>query len=109
MGKKLPTTPRSRARAAIRQLFLRSRERAACLKAAKNRCSKCGVKSSKKIGAEVKVHVHHKNGIKIWEEVLDLIFREILCAPELMTVLCVACHEELHHPKSEPEVDKNGQ
>jgi hypothetical protein len=34
MGKKLPYTPRSKVRAALRQLWLRSRERAAALKAA---------------------------------------------------------------------------
>ena len=97
MGKKLPTTPRSRVRAALRQLFLRSRERAACLKAAGNRCARCGVKASVAKGREVKVHVHHKNGIAVWDEVINLVFREILCDPKLMETLCVSCHEALHH------------
>ena len=100
MGKKLPTTPRSRARAAIRQLWLRSRERAAALKQAEYKCQLCGIKQSTAKGKEVKLEVHHNNGITNWEHVLDSIYRHILCDPEHLTVLCKACHEEEHKEKN---------
>jgi predicted HNH restriction endonuclease len=92
MGKRLPGTPRSRVRSAIRQLFLRSRERAACLKAAGYTCAACGVKQSKAKGREVAVEVHHRDGIGNWEKVIDLIFEEILCSPDRLEVLCKECH-----------------
>jgi predicted HNH restriction endonuclease len=82
MGKKLPTTPRSRVRAALRQLFLRSRERAACLKAAGYKCAHCGVKQSTAKGKVQKIQCHHMFGIGNWEKVIDEIFSEILCAPQ---------------------------
>jgi len=104
VGKKLPTTPRSRVRQALRQLWLRSRERAACLKAHKHCCARCGVKASVAKGKEVKLQVHHKNGIGNWEAVIDSIFEQILCAPELQIPLCLACHLEEHEKeKHEPQ------
>jgi predicted HNH restriction endonuclease len=97
MGKKLPYTPRSRIRAALRQLFLRSRERAACLKAAGNRCAECGKKASKARGREVKVQVHHCKGVmRGWESLIDSIYDELLCSPDLMVVLCKECHKMEH-------------
>jgi predicted HNH restriction endonuclease len=98
MGKKLLTTPRSRVRSAVRQLFLRSRERAACLKRDRNSCQSCGVKASVAKGREQKVQVHHiqAGGIGNWEAVIDMIFAEILCNPDFMTTLCPDCHEKIH-------------
>jgi hypothetical protein len=93
LGKRLLTTPRSRVRAAIRQLFLRSRERAACMKAAQYTCADCGVKQSKAKGREVAVECHHRDGIGNWEKVIDLIFDEILCSPDRLEVLCKECHK----------------
>ncbi len=95
MGKRLPNTPRSKVRAAIRQLWLRSRERAAALKAAKYCCDKCGVKQSKAKGKEQKIEVHHCDSIS-WESVIDAIFREILCGSEHLRVLCPDCHKKEH-------------
>ena len=95
MPKKLLTTPRSRVRSAIRQLWLRSRERAAALKAQGYCCQSCGAKQSKAKGKEVFVEVHHKNGIGNWDKVIDLIFEQILCPPELLEVLCPDCHDEI--------------
>jgi hypothetical protein len=103
MGKKLPTTPRSRVRSALRQVFLRSRERAAALKRTKNACERCGIKASVAKGREVKLHVHHAGRIANWDKVIDLVFEELLCDPSKLTVLCVACHEKEHAPKGEPE------
>ena len=102
MGKKLPYTPRSRIRAALRQLFLRSRERAACLKKAGNRCAECGVKASKAKGREVKIEVHHCQGIGNWELIIDMIREELLCSPDLLIALCKK-HHNIEHPKTEKE------
>jgi 5-methylcytosine-specific restriction endonuclease McrA len=93
MGKKLPNTPRSKVRSAIRQLFLRSRERATAIKRDKYTCVACGKKQSKAKGKEQKVEVHHIHGIGNWEQVIDLIFTEILCNPEKLQTLCPDCHE----------------
>lgn len=102
MGKKLPTTPRSRVRAALRQVWLRSRERAAALKAAGHRCSRCNVKASVAKGREVKVQVHHRRGICNWEAVIDAVYREILCDPANLEVMCVACHAKEHQCAEDP-------
>jgi predicted HNH restriction endonuclease len=96
MGKRLPTTPRSKVRQAIRQLWLRSRERATALKNAKYTCSVCGVKQSKAKGKEQKIEVHHREGIDNWDMIIDLIISKILCTPEDYDVVCPACHEKKH-------------
>jgi len=96
MGKKKPTTPRSKVRAALRHLYLHSRERAAALKRDKYTCVDCGKKQSKAKGKEFKVEVHHKKGITNWEKVIDLIYKEILCEPKKLEVLCKRCHNIRH-------------
>ena len=96
MGKKLPTTPRSRVRAALRQCWLRSRERAACLKAAGHKCERCGVKASVAKGREQKLEVHHREGVLNWSEVLDAVYKYLLVAPEKMECLCPDCHSKEH-------------
>ena len=96
-SRKLPTTPRSRVRAALRQLYLRSRERAARLKLAGNCCERCKVKASKAKGREVSVQVHHTSGhIGNWEQVIDLVYQELLVDPSLLEVVCVDCHKAEH-------------
>jgi len=97
MGKKLPTTPRSRVRAALRQLWLRSRERASAVKREHNTCQRCSKKGSVAKGKEVKINVHHTKGICNWDAVIDHIFKEILCNPAALEVLCVECHDKEHH------------
>ena len=92
MGRKLEHTPTSRIRASVRQLWLRSRERAAALKAADYTCQECGLRQSKARGREVKINVHHIDGIKGWEKVFAVIRAEILCPPDRLRVLCEACH-----------------
>lgn len=96
MGRKLPATPRSRVRSALRQLWLRSRERAAALKAAQYTCA-CGKKQSKAKGREIAVTVHHKDGVGNWEEVINAVYRELLCDPSHLDVKCLDCHERIHH------------
>lgn len=95
MGKKLPHTPRSRARSALRQLWLRSRERAAAIKRENNTCERCGKKGSVAKGREVKINVHHKDGID-WDGVIDIIFERILQDSEKFEVVCKCCHDKEH-------------
>jgi len=95
MGKKLLTTPRGRVVVALRQVWLRSRERAAAIKREGGCCQVCGSKQSKAKGKEVKLEVHHNNGIQ-WTAIIDKIYREVLVNPEHLTVLCKDCHDETH-------------
>jgi len=92
---KEPITPNSIIKHALRQLWLRSRERAACLKEAKYTCQKCGKKKSQKKGAEQKVEVHHKEGVGNWERMIEVLREELLCAPEKLECLCPECHGEV--------------
>ena len=93
MGKKQPNTPRSRVKSALRQLWLRSRERAKALKDCGYRCKKCGVKQSVAKGKEVKLQVHHDPPID-WNGVVDTI-EERLLRPNQYP-LCKGCHEKAH-------------
>ena len=92
MGKKLPNTPRSQIRSALRRLWLRSRERAAALKNAGRCCQECGVKASVAKGKEVKIEVHHKEGID-WEGLIDIVASRVLQDPSKLKALCVECHK----------------
>ena len=94
MGKKKQETPRSKVRSALRQLWLRSRERAAALKRDQYTCQRCGAKQSKAKGKEQDVQVHHRLGIGNWERVIDLIYSEILCHPDHLETVCPECHEK---------------
>jgi 5-methylcytosine-specific restriction endonuclease McrA len=93
--KRKPTTPRSRVKNAIRQMWLRSRERAAAVKLHSNTCQHCGRKGSVAKGKEVKIQCHHTKGID-WDGVVDLIFERVLQTPLDYTVLCKECHDKEH-------------
>lgn len=93
MGKRLLTTPRSRIKAAIRQVWLRSRERAKCLKDAEYRCNRCNVKQSIAKGKEVKLNVHHVDRID-WDGIVDLIIERVLAGE--LECLCIPCHDKEH-------------
>jgi len=93
MGKRSLTTPRSRVRAAIRQLWLRSRERASALRRDNYTCQHCGKKQSTAKGKEQKIIVHHLNGIE-WELIIDYIFRHVLVDPKDLETLCPICHDD---------------
>ena len=84
-------TPRTRVKGMLRQLFLKSNERAAALKRDNYTCVKCGKKQSIKKGHELKINVHHKQGIH-WEQLIELIYQELLCSSDMLEVLCVDCH-----------------
>lgn len=60
IGKKSLYTPRSMIRQAIRQLWLRSRERAFAIKKDKYTCQHCQRKQSKAKEKKFKVIIHHK-------------------------------------------------
>jgi len=91
MGRRVEYTPASKVRNVLRQLFLRSRERARTMKAAGYICQKCGAKQSRAAGREVYVECHHVHGID-WDGLIALI-RERLLSGEL-TVLCKDCHDK---------------
>ena len=93
MSKKKPNTPRSRIRACLRQLWLRSRERAAALKKSDYRCTRCGIKQSTAKGRVVKLEVHHEPKIE-WDGIIDLIEDRILEVPQYP--LCKDCHKDVH-------------
>ena len=95
MAKKLPTTPKSRVKNALRQVWLRSRERAAALKREGYCCERCGRKQSTAKGKELKVQVHHRKGIN-WDGLVDNIITRLLPDPAELEVLCERCHEEEH-------------
>lgn len=97
MAKKNPEkTPKSKIRAALRSLFLRSRERATALKNSNYTCKQCGRKQSMAKGREVKVQVHHEGGIDNWAYLIDAVYEKLLCDPKFLTVLCEKCHDEEH-------------
>jgi len=93
MGKKLPHTPNSQIKNALRQVWLRSRERAAALKRTGYCCEVCGIKQSVAKGREVKLEVHHINGID-WSGLVDLIRERMLPDPSELEPLCVECHRK---------------
>ena len=90
-----PVTPKSQIVSALRRLWLRSRERAAALKEQRNTCQKCGKKGSVAKGREVKIAVHHKDGID-WSGVADLIRERVLQDPSRLECLCGECHNDAH-------------
>jgi predicted HNH restriction endonuclease len=92
---KSPETPRSQIVHSLRQLWLRSRERAECLKKANYTCQNCGKKKSQKKGFEQKVEVHHKEGILNWDEIVEVIKKDLLCSPDKLEALCPECHDRI--------------
>jgi hypothetical protein len=101
MSKRKPSTPRSKVRAALRQLWLRSRERAAACKAESYTCEECNVKQSKAKGKEVAIEVHHRDMKVEWDYLIDEVFRVLLVHPDRLQVLCKACHEKIHGGKND--------
>ena len=95
MPRKQPNTPRSRIRSTLRQLWMRSRERAAALKRSGNSCELCGELSDKRKGGTAKLEVHHLDGIE-WNNILDYVERHILVDPAKLEVLCKCCHAKEH-------------
>jgi len=100
MGKRLPYTPNSKIKSALRMLFLRSRERGAAIKRDKYTCQKCGAKQSRDAGKEVFVEVHHKEGVLNWLALYGAVRKYLLCEPSRMETLCEKCHEKEKQQKA---------
>jgi 5-methylcytosine-specific restriction endonuclease McrA len=94
MGKKLPQTPKSQIRSALRKLWLRSRERQAAIKRDHYTCRRCGAKQSRAKGREIYVDVHHIHGVTNWDEIFKVIYEHLLASPENFETLCVDCHDK---------------
>jgi len=93
--KKNPTfTPNSRIKAALRQLWMRSRERAFAIKRDNYTCQRCGAKQSRAKGKEVYVEIHHKEMVTNWQKIFSVVRECLLCSPEHLETLCYKCHEE---------------
>ena len=86
-------TSRAKIKGHLRQMWVRSYERATAMKRDKYCCTKCHIKQSQKKVAEVKIQVHHKEGIDIWDEIINLIEEHLLCDPDKLETLCEDCHE----------------
>jgi len=95
MGAKLPYTPNSKIRQALRILWMRSRERSTALKNTGYCCSVCGIKQSVAKGREVKLAVHHCRSID-WDGLFDEIRRRLLHDPKDLAPVCKGCHAGLH-------------
>ena len=95
MSKRLPYTPNTQIRAALRRLFLRSRERAAALKRDKYTCQHCGIKQSRAKGKEVFVEVDHCEQILNWDYLFEAVRMSLLCDPKHMETLCKKCHKKV--------------
>lgn len=80
---------------ALRMLFLRSKEHNEALKHYGYSC-RCGAKKSVAKGREVKVEVHHIEGVCNWNKIIELIRAELLVPPEKLEVLCKPCHQKEH-------------
>lgn len=98
-------TPKGQIVRQLRQLWLRSRERAEALKNSKYSCQKCGVKKSAAKGKEQKIEVHHKNGIENWDAIVNLIYEQILCDPSKLECLCPVCHEKEDQENARKKVE----
>jgi 5-methylcytosine-specific restriction endonuclease McrA len=76
----------------LRQMFLKSCERNQCLQRDYYTCQLCKRKQTKKKGQELKVQVHHKQGIDAWNNIIDAIQEQLLCDPDELQTLCEDCH-----------------
>ena len=90
--KKPKHTTRARIKAALRLLWLHSPERAATLKYDNYSCTSCGKKQSKRKGHEVKIEVHHTEGIN-WDDIADNILYWIFQGEQV--TLCKDCHKQI--------------
>ena len=98
--KKPPITPKSTIKAALRMLWLRSRERAEAIKRDDATCQVCGKKRSVAKGREVNIEVHHVHGID-WDDVCEMVSRRVLQTTKGLITLCKQCHKDLHKNERE--------
>jgi 5-methylcytosine-specific restriction endonuclease McrA len=80
-----PVTPPSRIRSVLRRaIWLYSRERAEAMKRDGRKCRACGSKEQ--------LEVHHLDGSGI-DEIIELIYKTLLCNPDRLVTLCKTCHQ----------------
>ena len=96
LSRKQPNTTNSQIRSALRQLFLRSRERAAAIKRDDYTCQICGRKQSRAKGKEVFVECHHVGDICNWQALFNAVREYLLCHPDNLVTLCKECHKKSH-------------
>lgn len=96
MGRKLPHTPSSQIRSALRRMWLRSRERSRALRDSGYRCGCCGRKQSTAKGRECTLEVHHKSGDAGLGEIEAFIRAKLLVPATELVPLCPDCHKERH-------------
>jgi len=101
MGKRLPYTPSSQIRSALRRLWLRSRERSAAIKRDGYCCQICGVKQSRAKGREVYVEVHHKDGVANWDALIEAVRKYLLCDVDGLQTVCKSCHKDIEARRGE--------
>lgn len=106
MKKDTRRTPNGKIKAALRQLWLRSRERASACKDQQYTCQRCFIKQSKAKGKEVKIEVHHKHGVLNWDKLIDDVRDMLLCDPQFLEVLCVECHKKETYKEEEINADR---
>lgn len=108
MSRKLPYTPNSQIRSAMRRMFLRSRERASRIKSDKYTCQICGAKQSRANGREVKVEVHHTEGVLNWPDLIAAVRAYLLCDPSKLQTLCEECHNAAEDSDNASKVQRSG-
>jgi 5-methylcytosine-specific restriction endonuclease McrA len=92
---KLPYTTNSIIKHSLRTLWMRSRERAAAMKETNYCCAYCGIKQSTAKGKEVRLDVHHMDGID-WSGICDFIRTRLLQTPDRLAPICRPCHDKQH-------------
>lgn len=103
-------TPKGVIVAALRQLWMRSRERGFTLKRDKYCCKACGKKQSKAQGREVKIEVDHKKGHINWDEIVSVIRKHLLVDSKYLQVLCKECHaKKTSEERNDSTKDVNAQ
>jgi 5-methylcytosine-specific restriction endonuclease McrA len=78
---------------ALRQLWLRSRERRAALKRDGYTCQVCKRKQSKAKGKEFSVQVDHLDGEINWAEIVKYVREHLLVDPARLETICKEDHE----------------
>lgn len=97
MGKRKRETPRSTIRAALRRLWLRSRERAEALRRTGYCCQNCGIKQSRAKGKEISLEVHHVNHVSAnIEQAIDAVYACLIHPADQLMPLCKDCHNKIH-------------
>lgn len=102
-------TPNNVIRSALRQLWMRSKERNQAIKNANRQCVVCSARQSAAKGREVKLNAHHTDGID-WADLIRLVRERLLMTPDAYTVVCERCHKQEHDEekvRSSPQLSFN--